>query len=791
MNVIRLSFLSFCVMVFSCSVIADMTFEELLLQEQIRITTGDFQAVLGDASYGYSVNNLRHVSKGTDFGKSPDAGQSSFLWKLELTDDEGVSSFVTLTNLSACDKSHSFDSANGLVLNFDNLDVSGEADVIDVTVTIKEADIDNMTAWRIDVDNRSVNYSIWKIRFPVIAFGDIDGDGPDSVLANPAAEGRYMTNLTQSGWSGWAEPHGLRYPGGRGQMQWSAYFKGFATNYYPTEDMGPGVYLATHDQYPVAVKNFSYTSDPNENRWIYNCTLYPEDIDSGIDYNMSYDHIIGVYDGGWYEAADIYREWADSQHWVRKGKLLDRTDVPQWFKDITYCHRIDSETYTAAEAYYRSVDLNSRLTGPMVAQWYHWHTNSGNYAGEFPPSADAIPSFGAVVGYMLNEQIYATPYVNNYLWDMTRPDWSTAEPYAVREPDGSVKTYSENVAVMNVASSFWRNHVSGVIQEIVQNYGVKGFYIDQAGGVIAANYSDSFGEPTGWNEGQVGYERQHLEEMIAAAHSVDPNVMFWGEGVSEFAMDLLHGKLVHYNLYQNYLPLFPAVYHEYIPGYARLQKLIEDFSGDAEPEAQAGWIWMMGYQIGRIWSTSSYYGNADQQEMLTYIDKLNSLRSEASEYLAFGRMMKPPYIDPCSIPELSINLTTGGTAELPGILASIWRNAQGKLAMAVTNITDTAQNFHVKIDLDEYDFKSSNVYSLYEYGNQQNVIISTSQRIVEFDITLDSLDAGVFEFSGLACENLEVEDLNKDCYIDFSDFAILAENWLECTNPSDINCSQN
>ena len=31
-------------------------------------------------------------------------------------------------------------------------------------------------------------------------------------------------------------------------------------------------------------------------------------------------------------------------------------------------------------------------------------------------------------------------------------------------------------------------------------------------------------------------------------------------------------------------------------------------------------------------------------------------------------------------------------------------------------------------------------------------------------------------------------DLNGDCYIDLSDFAILAAQWLECGNPFDENC---
>jgi hypothetical protein len=32
-------------------------------------------------------------------------------------------------------------------------------------------------------------------------------------------------------------------------------------------------------------------------------------------------------------------------------------------------------------------------------------------------------------------------------------------------------------------------------------------------------------------------------------------------------------------------------------------------------------------------------------------------------------------------------------------------------------------------------------------------------------------------------------DFNKDCYVDFADFAYFAQNWLSCTNPGDPNCA--
>ncbi|OQA04366.1 MAG: hypothetical protein BWY69_00006 [Planctomycetes bacterium ADurb.Bin401] len=504
---------------------------------------------------------------------------------------------------------------------------------------------------------------------------------------------------------------------------------------------------------------------------------------------MTYDHIVGIFDGYWYEAAAIYRQWAQNQYWVRKGKLFERNDQPQWFRDITYCHRIDTGSYTPTDARVRALDLNGRLTGPMLAQWYHWEDNSTvGGSGAYPPISTAQSGFLDAVITMLSNNIYVTPYVDPFVWDTSLASFaSQALPYACKNPDGSVIKWSDTSwAIMDSGTDWWTNYVKQVVKNIVQNYYVPGIYLDQSGGIMAANFDPSHGNPLGFCENQVAQERNHLSEIINEARTVNPEVMFWGESNSEFAIDLLDAKLVHYNLYKNYLPLFPAVYHEYYPGYGRAQMLKDEFAGDPEPEMQAAWMWIMGYQVGRIWS-SGIYSNPDNQEIFTYIDKLNILRSDANEYLVMGRMMRPPYIDPDSIPHMVAELDKGGPAVLPGILASMWRSPQGNLGLAMTNITGSAQTVSIKIDLNEYNFQNQTGYQLYDKMTDV-LVASSSDRNFEFNLNIDSLDARVFEFSGATCEFPLLSDLDGDCEVNFYDFALLAETWLICTNPSDPNC---
>jgi len=41
----------------------------------------------------------------------------------------------------------------------------------------------------------------------------------------------------------------------------------------------------------------------------------------------------------------------------------------------------------------------------------------------------------------------------------------------------------------------------------------------------------------------------------------------------------------------------------------------------------------------------------------------------------------------------------------------------------------------------------------------------------------------------LECRKQMPADLNGDCYVDFRDFAILMDDWLNCDNPFDPLCN--
>ena len=70
--------------------------------------------------------------------------------------------------------------------------------------------------------------------------------------------------------------------------------------------------------------------------------------------------------------------------------------------------------------------------------------------------------------------------------------------------------------------------------------------------------------------------------------------------------------------------------------------------------------------------------------------------------------------------------------------------------------------------------------------NADDVVINASNDVL---LSFGRSDSISREYSR-ACETHLIMDLNHDCYVDMGDLAIFAENWLNCTNPTDANCSE-
>jgi hypothetical protein len=48
-------------------------------------------------------------------------------------------------------------------------------------------------------------------------------------------------------------------------------------------------------------------------------------------YKLDFPLKIIPFEGDWYDAASMYREWVlPNAHWTQRGKMADRGDTPAW-----------------------------------------------------------------------------------------------------------------------------------------------------------------------------------------------------------------------------------------------------------------------------------------------------------------------------------------------------------------------------------------------------------------------------------------------------------------------------
>ena len=133
--------------------------------------------------------------------------------------------------------------------------------------------------------------------------------------------------------------------------------------------------------------------------------------------------------GGWWEAAQLYREWAlSSAVWTRKGNLSQRTDIPAWLLRTPLWLRLSGNDPAAATTTQLVDGVKEQLGGAGSAvedlgvHYYSWNTEA--FDSQYPIYR-AKPGFAAAVSNMQGSHAGVTahvvPYTNGRIWDPAGP----------------------------------------------------------------------------------------------------------------------------------------------------------------------------------------------------------------------------------------------------------------------------------------------------------------------------------------------------------------------------------
>ncbi|MEK6862085.1 MAG: DUF6259 domain-containing protein, partial [Nanoarchaeota archaeon] len=239
------------------------------------------------------------------------------LWRIRLIDLNSAPAYNELTKTQDdlnCYTSYNIqqDGASQILyMNWADCAVDS-TNTFNLTISVRLDQDSDFSNWRVSINNDMNDYSIL---YAKLSFGILKNPDDYAVINNEQVKNP-ANMITFSG-----SPY---IDGG-----------GVALNlkivpYWTSNNQG--LYFMSKDSLPPHYQLNTFTADGQ--RFVYGHGFYPEYIGTpGNDLSMDYDFSIGVFNGDWYDAARLYRNWALSQPWANT-KLINRNDIPTFWREL-------------------------------------------------------------------------------------------------------------------------------------------------------------------------------------------------------------------------------------------------------------------------------------------------------------------------------------------------------------------------------------------------------------------------------------------------------------------------
>ena len=640
---------------------------------------------------------------------------------------------------------------------------------VDAVVTIRCPANETLTYWNLDLKN-GTNFWIGHVRFPVIevpfddpAGGDrsyilsssLDGSlsGPvePAVYSRPAWTRHTPLERQWGGsesitpdlwlediWSGrqhnapdiWRYPN---YPGQWASTQLMAYYNSAGGLYFACDDAtGLPKFIdrvMEDDGVTLGLAHYPGTRGPGRTKLPYNV-------------------VVGTFQGDWYTAAEIYRDWAEKQAFCGK-KLSARNDRPKWLTDspvgIAFPMRgqgdwdapatVNPEYTPVTNALSHLERIAATLESPLMPFVYNWE-RPGPWVqpDAFPPLGGEAP----MREFMAESKAkgwYPVLYGDSLCWVTWQGNTNyDGMPYfhshggeaaVARRPDGS---YVEDVWPWR--KNYWAcvgtEKGRQMILEMTRKMADLGPSIvqqfDQGPGPVAC-YAIDHGHPPVPGPWMTESFRNLVKADAENARSANPGVAMSCEGAppETFLQDfqIWDGRV-------KTCPLYSFLYHEYCNGHAGF------FGNRVNDEAlrlSVGRAIVDGYMLNFTlrdkglleydWDQAWARAIPDQMAILDWAKRSNHFRAGvARDFLVYGRMLRPYPVD-------NVTRRDFGWGKEPLVQSATWQAPDGRIGVVLANCADQGES--PRVELRGHGNKS---IALYIDGQQ-------SQRNAQLPVAID------------------------------------------------------
>ncbi|MBN1853938.1 MAG: hypothetical protein JW829_14495, partial [Pirellulales bacterium] len=530
--------------------------------------------------------------------------------------------------------------------------------------------------WSLRIDHVPEPWGVWRTVFPQVALAQ---PGPDAEVFLPRGAGEVKSGV-------WSEAFQFsgNYPSGWLSLPFLAVYD---------RRVGTGLYTAIHDPWG-STKDLVVESRPAEQavdlRFDHPA---PNMGQSGTGFQLEGTAVWQLLRGDWYDASIIYRDWVrDQARWYPSLGSDGRQDTPRWLKELS-CWALASGTteqvVPATKEFQQAIGL------PVGVHWYNWHTIP--FDNDYPHYFPAKPGFAEGVAALQSSDVFVMPYINGRLWDIRdrgsdvfqfddiargaatkdEADGPYTETYGSKETDGS----PVHLAAMCPATDLWKSKVRQIVLRLMNEYGVRGVYIDQ---VAAAKpqlcFDASHGHPLGgghwWTEG-------YWDLLTKIRADMPKDCVLTTECNAEPYIHCFDGYLTWHWQYNGQVPAFPAVYGGAIQMFGRAYR-----GGPTKDLAlcmKAGQQLVYGEQIG--WIDPNVTKEPDN---MAFLRQMVHLRAKLIDYFMAGEMARPPRLEG-TIPTVTADWQWHGVwpVTTDAVLTGAWRlPAENRMVFLFVNVSD-------------------------------------------------------------------------------------------------------
>jgi hypothetical protein len=604
---------------------------------------------------------------------------------------------------------------------------------LSAVIRVRTADGDPSSLWSISVRN-DANLLITDVQFPfVIVPYELGGQPGAEALLRPLATGRFwQTPKPQElepdsphAWQFRPENTDTAHYPGLTFAQFLAYYNDRAGLYVTCHDSSGGIKLIkpVHSSTGGIRLGFAHVGD------------WPV----GGERDLGYDVVLQAFQGDWYEAAALYRDWTLKQPWAA-APLHKRTDVPDWLLDSPphIVVRIQGELDAGPAApnsaflpYPKIVPLlegiSKRIDSPLVAVVMAWERpGPWVYPDCFPPAGgdDSLSEFAKLArarGWHVGSFCNGTRWVTHHFWSGYDGERYLAEQHG---EETLCRTHDRQAWRENWALD-WRPSYAGclgvprtreVADRFVQRLIDDGLdwvqFLDQnVGCATFPCFADDHGHPRTpgkWMNAAMQLLLDSFRQIAAEAAEKSPGNRSFAFSVeyppNEFFMpdfqvcDQRVAPPGHAAYGRLFFPLYSFLYHEFVV-------IQGGFGAGPEPHhmpIRTACNLVMGEIPGGVLTGDGSFLNRDTFAWAPWSpavgnneDSLAMLRSAVAlrrgrgkDFLVFGRMLKPSQVDGIK----TVHWETGRDVhDIPAIFHSAWQSPTGRFAIVLANWTGETQ----------------------------------------------------------------------------------------------------